>query len=197
MDNTRTTISFAEQLKLGTAKAHTELEALPVSMSIMKPDVTQDDYGNYLLLMHRVVKDAEENIFPRLSAYIPDLSERNKTFLIEKDLQVIGKVTTDESLPVSEGLGNYSDSFAMGVLYVIEGSSLGGRVILKNINKVLGYTGHNGAAYFAGYGNLTGPRWKSFLEMLMKFETSEGDAGEIINGANHAFKSIHIFFNRG
>jgi len=82
----------------------------------------------------------------------------------------------------------------MGILYVIEGSTLGGRVIYKNIHQNLELDADSGAAYFSGYGELTEPLWKGFMAELVAYEQINNTGDEIIAGANHAFNAIHKHF---
>jgi len=191
MNDTATTATFLDNLRSATQQPHTALEALPLSASILKPDVTNAEYARYLMLMRDVVKDAEENIFPALNQYIPELGLRNKTPFIEADLATLGSALPDYTKVLTADNSSFSAAFAMGILYVIEGSSLGGRVILKNISTALGHNADSGAAYFSGYGNQTGTHWKSFLAALIQFELENNAGEEIIAGANFAFKAIH------
>lgn len=56
------------------------------------------------------------------------------------------------------------DSAALaGMLYVIEGSMLGGRVIARQLAKSLDIGRETGARFFSGWGDETGPRWEVFL----------------------------------
>jgi len=195
MTDTATTPSFLENLRSTTAQSHTALEALPISASIMDPNVTNEDYSLYLDLMHDVVKDAEENIFPALKDIITDLDERNKSHLLHKDLEKLGVTTkSNTQKPMSASLENTSKAFALGIMYVVEGSSLGGRVILKNINAALGHDIETGASYFGGYAGQTGSYWKNFLGMLTQYEAANNNADEIIAGADYAFKAISRHF---
>ncbi|RDI13384.1 biliverdin-producing heme oxygenase [Flavobacterium sp. AG291] len=187
---------FLENLRKATSQSHTNLEALPISSSIMNPKVTNAEYALYLDLMHDVVKDAEENIFPALKDIVTDLDERNKTHLLEEDLKTLGLTKKDVANPLSDSLTNPSKAFAMGVFYVIEGSSLGGRVILKNISAALGHDIENGAAYFGGYGGQTGSYWKNFLAQLTQYESQSNSSEEIIAGADYAFNAISNHFNK-
>lgn len=196
MNDTISMPAFLNNLRTATSESHTALEALPVSESILKADVTDLDYTHYLNLMRDVVKDAEENIFPILNNVVTDLESRNKTHLIEADLNALGAVTETAEKPLSEGIDSLTVPFALGVLYVVEGSSLGGRVILKNINTVLGHDAENGAAYFSGYGGQTGSRWKAFLDVLVSYESANNAGDEIIAGANYAFDAINAHFSR-
>ncbi|MFD2603580.1 biliverdin-producing heme oxygenase [Flavobacterium suzhouense] len=187
---------FLENLRKATSQSHTNLEALPISSSIMNPKVTNTEYALYLDLMHDVVKDAEENIFPALKDIVIDLDERNKAHLLEDDLKTLGLAKKDVVNPLSDSLKNPSKAFAMGIFYVIEGSSLGGRVILKNINAALGHDIENGAAYFGGYGGQTGSYWKNFLAQLTQYEAETNAGDEIIAGADYAFNAISNHFSK-
>lgn len=194
MDNTLTSETFLERLRTKTADSHTKLEELPVSKSIMKPNVTQQEYINYLQLMHDVIKDAERNVFPSLSHIVADdLIDKNRTERLEKDLQLLGQPKTD-CKTVFENASGYSNAFALGILYVLEGSTLGGRVIYKNINTALGLDADSGLFYFAGYGGQTGSHWRTFLETVIKYESDNNAEEEITAGAEFAYKTIAKHF---
>lgn len=184
--------TFLEQLRAATSVSHKNLESLPVSASILSPRVTHKDYANYLSLMHDAIKSIETYIFPKLTAIVPDIENRRKLPAIEADLSVLGhKKENFETIFDHE---NQSAGFALGIFYVIEGSSLGGRFILKNIEQALGYNETNGAAYFGGYGNKTGSRWKDFLHGMTACEAANDCGDDIIAGARFAFNAIHKHF---
>lgn len=194
MNSTFAPTLFLENLRNATAQSHTNLESLPISVSIMKPDVTPREYLLYLSLMRDVVYDAETNIFPSLNMIITDLDARAKAKFIKDDLAALGAENHTLTLPLSNSLPNDSVSFKLGIMYVVEGSSLGGRVILKNISNSLGYHADNGARYFAGYGGETGSHWKKFLDMLVGYENEHNCGTEIIAGADYAFNAISHHF---
>ena len=198
MDITTQAPMFLEKLRAATTPSHTNLEALPVSVSIMNPKVSDAEYALYLTLMHDVVKDVEENIFPTAKAILPELDVHPKVQFIEADLKTLGAVKTTSVTPLSSkvDVATLSPAFALGVMYVIEGSSLGGRVILKNINGALGHDADSGATYFAGYGGQTGSHWKNFLGSFMQYEAQTNSQDEIIKGANFAFDAIASHLNQ-
>ena len=193
--NTETiqTVNFLEQLRADTADSHKNLEKLPLSMSIMSPTVSAEAYALYLNRMHDVIKNTEENIFPLLQNIFPDLEERRKLPLINADLAFLNAPKTEFKSPFvfSEKI---SVPFAIGIVYVVEGSSLGGRFILKNLQTALGYD-VEGVSYFNGYGNKTGSSWKNFLNVLTTYEEQNNVGSEIIAGADFAFQSIHSHFS--
>lgn len=185
-------IDFLEQLKNRTSFAHRQLESLPISASILSPDLKIADYAHYLSLMHDVHKSLQDRIYPLLSNIISDLKERKKTNLIENDLSYLN-YKKDNIVPVFNNQ-EISIPFALGILYVVEGSSLGGRFILKNIETIPRLDTQNGVSYFTGYGNKTGSYWKAFLNALTAYETDFNCADEIIEGAVYAFDAIHNHF---
>ncbi|TXE06949.1 biliverdin-producing heme oxygenase [Algoriphagus aquimarinus] len=185
---------FTQELRKSTAPLHEQLESLPVSQSILAPEVSIQEYLRYLDLMHDVIVDVETTLFPIVSTEINSLNERRKTSLLERDFEVLGfqKQKKRRLTAFSEQVNPIG--FAMGVFYVIEGSSLGGRVIYKHIHKVLGLDTDSGAAYFSGYGELTGMLWKEFMTELITHEQKNHNGDEIIAGANHAFDVISKHF---
>lgn len=191
---TNTMASFPEKLKQNTAVPHTELEDLTLSKAIISPDVSAKNYLLYLDLMHDVIYNVESTVYPKLNSVIPDINERKKLAYIQQDFTALGYEKSNIKKNVLKLEDNFTIGFAMGVMYVIEGSSLGGRVIYKNIQKNLGYDNESGAAYFSGYGDKTGSHWKNFMAALSEYEKEHNNADEIIAGASHAFKAITKHF---
>ncbi|MBZ4035511.1 biliverdin-producing heme oxygenase [Flavobacterium sp. 17A] len=194
--NTASSIAsnFLNDLKTQTSDSHKKLEELPVSMSIMSPNMKIEDYTYYLSLMHDVHNDTERLIFPFFSNSLDDLEQRRKKHLIENDLLFLkSNKSNTEKVFQTEGI---SAPFALGILYVVEGSTLGGRFILKNVSKFPELSGNEGVSYFNGYGEKTGSFWKAFLNFLAEYEQENNCGDEIIEGAIFAFDSIYKHFDR-
>jgi heme oxygenase len=183
---------FLEKLKSQTATAHKNLESLPVSASILSPKMEINDYCHYLSLMHDVHSGIEKTIYPLLENIISDLKEREKTHLIDTDLSFL-KYKKDKNVPVFKK-EEINIPFALGILYVVEGSTLGGRFILKNVETVPGLDQQKGVSYFTGYGNKTGSCWKNFLNEFTTYEEENNCGDEIIQGAVYAFDCIYNHF---
>ncbi|PZX61290.1 heme oxygenase [Algoriphagus ratkowskyi] len=186
--------SFLLQLKASTSKPHQELENLPISAALLSDDVSRENYILYLDLMYDAIREVEKTLFPVLKNEISDLDQRRKLPLLEKDFKNLG-YTKDNVCPVFKALENeISIGFAMGMMYVIEGSSLGGRYIYKHIHKTLGYDLQTGASYFAGYSDQTGILWKQFMTAITNFEVQSQSGKDIIAGANYTFTAIKDHF---
>src|SRR5690606_14516390 len=134
---------------------------------IMSPEVTVGEYKKYLELMYQVISEVESRFFPVADEIFPDLKLRRKSMLLANDIDYLGgaHLNSDHIF----GNGQPSLPFIAGIIYVIEGSTLGGRYILKNIESALNLTSHKGASFLAGYGNHTGSLWKKFMNSLEKY----------------------------
>jgi heme oxygenase (biliverdin-IX-beta and delta-forming) len=77
---------------------------------------------------------------------------------------------------------------AWGLLYLLEGSSLGGQLIARHLAATLGLTAANGAAGMAPYGAETGTLWRSFKRELDLAAMRPGfDPDAVIDAANAGF----------
>lgn len=182
-------IPFLDSLRSQTSASHTSLEDLPISKKIVDPKITREDYILYLNLMLNVVKNLENDIYPIVATVIDDLDQRKKIPLLVNDILFAKGAIGEYQAPFNTA--DISLPFAMGIMYVVEGSTLGGRFILRNIQENLGFDEENGASYFSGYGTRTGSYWKKFLNKLTDFESETNSAEEIIAGADYAFTTIH------
>lgn len=183
---------FLNDIKTQTAHSHKKLEQLPVSMSIVSSEMKIEEYIHYLSLMHDVHQNTEDIIFPMISHIVKDLDQRKKKYLIEADLTFLNHTKTHSAKVFQDTDRNIA--FALGVFYVIEGSTLGGRFILKNVSKLPELSGDKGTAYFNGYGDKTGNYWKNLLNILSEYERDFNCGNEIIRGARYAFDSIYNHF---
>jgi heme oxygenase len=168
-----------------TRSAH---EAIEGSLGLMGDTITISDYKNVLLRLYSFWNTWE----PQISSLIEDeafLAPRRRKHLLVADLAALGvnKRTLDElsPCPVTRLAGQLN---ALGSLYVMEGSSLGGRQIQRNVELRLGVTARPCTSYFKGYGDQTGPMWKSFTTRLDKIP-SKGRC-EVADGAIATFNNL-------
>jgi heme oxygenase len=95
-------------------------------------------------------------------------SARRKISWLEQDLAYLGKepdsirrLDTCCELPSLDNL-----AAGMGALYVIEGATLGGQLILRTLRPQLGLSPASGGRFFASYGGDVGAMWRSYLSAL-------------------------------
>src|SRR5690606_2755048 len=124
---------FTTRLRNETAKAHELLEELPLSQALISEELTTEQYLHYLSIMHSIVLATERDLYPRVEKFFPDIQKRVKIHLINADLETLNNKFT---LP-EFNFEPVSDEEAVGMLYVMEGSVLGGRYILTNVQQNL------------------------------------------------------------
>jgi heme oxygenase len=188
--------TFSQNLRSSTSDQHSLLEQTTASRNLLSQQVTVAEYAAYLSLLYGFLKGFENIVFPMLQHSITDIKERGKTHLIVSDLNLLG---IDEA-----GIASIPDVFfsevyssnatALGGMYVLEGSVLGGAFIYKHLQTTLGIGSLAGkASYFTAYGPEIGNRWKFFLEAFC--HASSGMEEEVIESASRTFSILHHWFN--
>ena len=116
-----------------------------------------------------------------------DMARRSRLTQIDADLAALGPVTLDQAASQqSEHLAPLPFGEALGWLYVVEGSSLGGHVILRtlanrNIDKL-------GLSFLDPYGVDVGARWREVVAVLdREVASGRADPDDVLNGALAAF----------
>ena len=77
---------------------------------------------------------------------------------------------------------------ALGALYVLEGSTLGGQVVLEQATALHGISCRRGARFLYGHGQRTGRLWRDFLDVLDRTAVAwSAEADCIERGAVRAY----------
>lgn len=188
---------FLQKLRSATTTAHQALEENPAAKILMSPNVTWDAVDHYLKSMYGFVSGFEKIVFPMLENSLPQLNERRKTQLLEVDLIESSQKTN--SLPVIPfGIltAQYDNpSKAWGGMYVLEGSTLGGQIITRHLQRILGKGIESKINYLAPYGAHTGIMWKNFLHYFSEVATVICDEEEIIDSAIQTFSLLDNWIN--
>jgi heme oxygenase (biliverdin-IX-beta and delta-forming) len=97
-----------------------------------------------------------------------DITARAKTPALRDDLIALGYSRDRvDRLPRCVELPEVAEApEALGSAYVIEGATLGGRVIAKAARTNLGIGASSGGRFFDGYGRDTGSAWRRFVDQL-------------------------------
>ena len=118
--------------------------------------------------------------------------KRLKVPLLLSDLQVFGLQGPEvEKIPLCQDLPPLTtDGRLLGVLYVVEGATLGGQTISRMIADRLGIDANAGAAFFNGYQKETGAMWKAFAEVIETQAKSPEIERAMIAGAVDMFSAF-------
>lgn len=129
-----------------------------------------------------------------LALRLPDWQERRKLPWLRDDLSWLG--VSEENLakiPVCTKVPRV-DSVArtFGVLYVVEGSTLGGQVISRYLAHSLLLNPCRGISFFGGHGNSTGLRWRTFTDVLCEVADAHNEE-DILEAANETFETLWLW----
>ncbi len=179
-------------LRAATQPAHDRLQGL---LGLLDHRLERDAYQYVLERFYGFWRDWQ----PHVAALSQDqafLGPRQRMHLLEADLAALGlPAHAVEALPRCPVPALCDAVEALGSLYVMEGSTLGGRIMQRNVERCLGFDARSGCAYFAGYGAGTGLMWRSFLARLN--EQPMTDARRIANGASATFERLAWWLNQG
>ena len=124
----------------------------------------------------------------------PVLRERRKLPLLEADLR-FHQVDTGSLQRLDPGLlpqFREQTGTLLGSMYVVEGSTLGGQLISRELERSSGFYSGLGYSFFRSYGKKVGQQWKAFTAMLETAPAEEEEA--ILLGANATFAAFARWF---
>ncbi|MGA0607501.1 biliverdin-producing heme oxygenase [Phenylobacterium sp. VNQ135] len=112
-----------------------------------------------------------------------DFQDRRRTERLSADLETLGLEAPSEH---AHGPDVGSLAEALGHLYVLEGSTLGGRTIRRSLD-ALGSDMH-GLSFLDPYGERTGERWRAFLDVLDRHAATPQAVEATVRGAVAGFR---------
>ena len=175
---------LSDRLKTATSQLHEELESKMYSNEIMAGTLTRNQYIAMLQIQYEIVAPFELKWNSQISGNEDLLNlwkNRNKSKALEADLKSL-KTTLPKINPVLFDSMNFDQ--LLGAAYVIEGSTLGGKIISKKLETNKQIPGDS-VSYFTLYGNTTGEKWKTFLSFLNSHPLNPENT---INGARKTFQ---------
>ena len=187
-------LALSSQLRTGTAALHRQIE---LRLRLPSAIICREDYvlwlGRYLGIY--------EPLEHRLAAF-PDWDALgmarplNHTARLLDDLTAIGADT--EALPRVEpaqlpDLPTFA--FALGASYVLEGATLGGRFILRDLQTRIGAPIASATRFFGGGGDPVGSGWQRFKASLDTFGSAHPRLQrDVTVGAERTFSAMLAWF---
>ncbi len=184
-----------ERLRSATHAAHAQIEGavrlLPEPTRTRYLWFLEKQYGFYVPLEARW---AECVALP--AGFDWDQVTRAVPMLV-KDLLALG--VDPAGLPLCRSMPDLGTTArALGVLYVVEGSTLGSQVLARRIKEVLGIGPDDGAAFVQGHGPRTRPNWEAVCSLLETFGVVQPQAiGELLASAADCFACLRRWLDPG
>ena len=170
--------SIQARLRAASHPSHVRINNHPMLESLTEKTFLLSTYRTILIGYFHLYGEMEMQI-KRFTEHHPvsfDYSARTKLAWLEDDLHFLnGSSQIDFSssaspieFPAIQSIGQL-----IGVLYPIEGSTLGGQVISRHLKQNHGLTAQQGARFFNGYGTDTRALWEDFCRFA---DTIESDS---------------------
>lgn len=167
-------------LRTATAELHEEVDA-----RFSGPfEADKNAYRAFLLALARAVVPLEAALEAGgVERLLPDWPSRRRTGALERDLDLLA-VPLPLPVPITVGITR-DEARLYGRLYVLEGSRLGGRVLLKRA-LANGDPGVRAATNYLGHG-AGNDLWRSFLQRLEASAAVAASPERTMLGAREAF----------
>ena len=160
-------------------------ERLEHHLYFSKANASLGDLTHYLLAMKPWLGAADALVWERgLPSELCAHERAQKSHWIRHDLDRLG--VSDRAPFDWEPFEVQSEEQLLGLGYVLEGSTLGGRVLSRRFDEDRG----GPFRYFEGYGAATSSMWRSFVSWLESSLTSQAAREEAGRGAVYAFEHL-------
>ena len=206
----RPSTPLSQRLKAETSADHFRAEKHPLMAAMVTGRIDRAGYTRYLaqlLHVHLVLEThlcrlaAEQGVFRLV---VREHHMRTPDLLA--DLEALGQcLTKHPPLPATglfreriDGLAADAPVSLLGTLYVLEGSTNGGRYIGLAVRRSLGlFEGEvvgSGTEYLEPHGERQRDRWESFKASLDVLTLSHAEHDLIVAVASDAFRGVHDIF---
>jgi heme oxygenase len=177
-------LDLAQHLRRATAPSHEQLERSLDLMSQLSDRqlfkrVLERFWGFHLVWEAAIRRRTEFRAFHESRSRLPHL---------RRDLAMLGHTSAQmDRLPRCDDATALADSpaAALGSIYVMEGSTLGGQVIGRGLAQAA-WVPTGGLTYFHPYGERTGQMWRGFREWAQTHPAAENHDA-VAAGANRTF----------
>lgn len=174
----------AERLKRATNETHERLDQCIMGKGIFDSRAL---FACFLRVQHRLHARIDALYDdPALQAPFPELPSRRRLARIERDLADLGSAAPIDA-PARAPLPAWPT--ALGWLYVVEGSALGGAVIYKMAAR-LGLDQQFGASHLAPPSHGVAAHWRHFTAALNALPLTDHEEQQVVAGARAAFSAV-------
>jgi heme oxygenase len=190
---------FLARLKEATKAQHAAVER---SVNLPRLCGSREAYADHLARLYGFYRPVEDVLWGGgvLSSAGLGGDDRRKTPRLAADLFALGVEASGlpgagaEALPVGP---TSPPAELFGCLYVLEGATLGGRVITRVVRERLGVGPGCGGAFFHGYGEATDAMWGAFRAVLARFASTGERQDAVVRAARATFDAMDAWLAVG
>jgi heme oxygenase (biliverdin-IX-beta and delta-forming) len=180
-----------------TSAAHERLHNLPGFAALASGSISRGNYKALLKRLYGFHTPVEAGLAAALAnergALAPGAWRRVE--LLRQDLTYFGASDRDiEKLPMVDDAPLTSRASAIGRLYVIEGSTFGGRLLARGLDGLLPTGSLDGRRFLNAGASPAHARWSAVCEVIDDCGATEPSLTEMILAANACFAQFHLWF---
>ena len=170
------------KLRARTRHAH---ETAEQAMSLQCRLASLEAYGDLLVRLWSLHSAFELQLGKLSRATVDiDFDSRRRAHWLAEDIRHLGR---EPGAPRTLARSIDSMEEAIGALYVLEGSTLGGQVILRQAIRLPGISPTRGARFFWGHAEKTSSLWMAFIDVLNLVDPAGVEAELIEEAALRTF----------
>ncbi len=194
--------SLMSRLKQNSQPLHARLEKQPFFQALSDGSLPLAAYINQLRAFATAFGTLEHetaNISTPAIGAVLDIGESRFQHLL-RDLSCFGdqltpdviaaKLHADAMAAQIRRLGNEDPLALLGYVYALQGTMLGNRVHLADVQRILGRERPDGTAFYAGFGEKTDDYWAEFVSLMNSLSAAEEAAERILCAAREAFRFL-------
>lgn len=180
-------MTILERLKSETRELHEQLERrVDIPRRLQNRDAYRELLSAFYGFYAPLERELEKFDWAALGL---DWRQRQKTGLLETDLHALG--VKPATLPICNSLPLLHDpAEALGCLYVMEGATLGGQIIQKELATRLQIEAATGGAFFRSYGDRVGAMWAEFRQAVVRSAESTQTQDAVVAAAGDTFQKL-------
>lgn len=179
-----------QQLRSATAAEHQQLED---TLDLLDPGLSPARLAAVLQRMHAFWTTAEAGLDTWATDHPVDAADvdwaaRRRADLFAADLVALGAAPGTGPLPDLPAPATTDE--ALGTMYVLEGSTLGGVFIDRHLATLPALADVGRLAAFSPYGEATGARWAAFRRSVRGHVARGGDPDALVGAARRTFAEM-------
>ncbi len=177
-----------QEIRDATGVAHQQLEKTVIYR--IKAISSEQDYAGFLKYFYAYFRAVEETVKPFITTEVlADYPTRRSSSYLKNDIGALGGDVDVVPGAIAPAISNAAE--AMGALYVLEGSIMGGPYIVQMLQKRgIG----QGFTFFSGYGAQAGQMWQTFIDALNAVVATEEEKRQALEKAVETFSRFEDVF---
>lgn len=184
-----------KNLKEITKELHNEVEELILPKKLFLGKISKSEYLEYLRILYKLHFTIERELlkYNDWNQYNFEIINYLRKDLIIKDIEILSdnEVFDNPLCDSSEEIKIKTFGEAIGYLYVVTGSTMGGQILSKKVVDSFPNSSYQDANnYFSAFKEKTIPMWMEFLQFLNTYASTVNDENEnnnIIQGSKNCF----------